>query len=156
MNQAPSVMKRICAPALVLACLTIPAAGQEWTVLRNAHTFIGRLLTIDVDVDAPGTLLVARGGAGRIVVVTRARRGIGESGLTGRADDRLTLTAIGTDSVEFLVFVPVDVRTTVQLPDGGFPELVSDAGGVTYRWPARRGADSVTRTRRKFSRSPTR
>ncbi len=131
-------MKRICASALVLACLTIPAAGQEWTVLRNAHTFIGRLLTIDVDVDAPGTLLVARGDAGRIVVVTRARRGIGESGLTGRADDLLTLTAIGTDSVEFLVFVPVDVRTTVQLPDGGFPELVSDAGGVTYRWPARR------------------
>ncbi len=130
-------MKRICAPALVLACLTVPAAGQEWTVLRNAHTFIGRLLTIEVDVDAPGSLLVARGDAGRIVVVTRARRGIGESGLTGRADDLLTLTAIA-DSVEFLVYVPVDVRTTVRLPDGGFPALVSDAGGVTYRWRARR------------------
>ena len=138
MNQLPSAMKRICASALALACLTIPAAGQEWTVVRNAHTFIGRLLTIDVDVDAPGTLLVTRGDAGRIVVVTRARRGIGGSSLTGRSDDLLTLTAIGTDSVEFLVFLPVDVRATVRLPDGGFPGLVNNAGGVTYHWPARR------------------
>lgn len=129
-------MKLLSAAALLLLCFGSPAAGQEWTVLRSTHTFIGNSLTINVDVDAPGTLRVARGGVGQIVVVSRTHGGVGTSALTGRSDDQLTLTATDADRVEFLVFVPVDVQATVRLPGGGFPESVGDGNAGAYRWQA--------------------
>jgi len=119
--------------ALLLG-LTLPAASQEWTVSRAVHTLISDHLEIQVDVDAPGGLRVAFGSSGQIVVTARARHGVTESGLSGSASDRLVLTAIGADSVEFLVLVPEYVRTLVRLPGPSFPVGVRPGVSETFTW----------------------
>jgi hypothetical protein len=131
-------MRTLLLPAAALMLgMTMPAAAQEWTVSRATHTFISDHLVIEVDVDAPGSLRVSFGTSGQIVVSARAHHGVAESGLAGSASDRLVLTAIGADSVEFLVLVPENVRTLVRLPGPSFPVAVSPGVSKTFSWTRR-------------------
>jgi hypothetical protein len=115
-----------------------PSAAQDyWWPSRTAHVFLSRRLEVEIRADAPGVLRIAPGPAGQIVVTGRALGGLTPAGLTGRSDDRLVLTALGADSVEFIVLVPRAVRTIVRLPGGGFPEVTTSDAGGTYAWRAR-------------------
>jgi len=127
--------KNACQPAALLALgLIDPHAswGQEWTVTARGHAFIARSLQIGVQAEAPGVLHVARGSHGEVRVTARALHGVAESGLTGRADNRLVLTGVG-DSLEFIVLVPEGTRTTIVVPGRPFLQVAGMSGRFTYR-----------------------
>ena len=116
--------------AVAAVALTSSAAAQEWQVAREQFPFAGTRLTVQVDVEAPGSLQVIRGGPGSIRVASRAQEGFTASGLA--EDDELTLTAAGAGPVDYLIAVPENVWVSVRLPGRSFGESV--ARGRTERW----------------------
>ena len=93
--------------ALALTTPAIPAVAQEWQVSRERFAFVGTRLTVQVDVDAAGSLQLIRGEPGRIRVAGRSQDGFVTSGLA--EDDRLTLGAAGAGPVDYMIAVPENV-----------------------------------------------
>jgi hypothetical protein len=123
---------------LALACaVALPstqAAAQELDVTRRAYTFLDNRLTVAVLADAPGTLQVLRGERGRIEVAARSSNGFAGFGLGGGPTRQLRLTAVGSESVQYLVVVPEGVSVRVQLPAGNSVSLASRQPAATYTW----------------------
>ena len=109
---------------------TSHATAQEWQVAREQFAFAGTRLTVQVNVEAPGSLQLIRGAPGSIRVASRAQEGFTTSGLA--EDDELTLTAVGAGPVDYLIAVPRNVWVNVQLPGRSPGESV--ARGRTGRW----------------------
>ena len=89
------MMRRV--TLLVALLLATPLSAQEWQVARQSYAFAGSRLDIRVDVTAPGTLQVLRGGPGSVRVASRAARGFTSAGL---GDEELTLTLYHNPSAE--------------------------------------------------------
>lgn len=116
--------------ALVLA---VPAPAQEWQVAREQFAFPGTRLTLQVDVEAPGSLRLIRGGPGTVRVAGRARDGFATAGI---ADQRLTLSAVGAGPVDYLVVVPGNVWVQVRLPDRDLGESLPRGRTGQWEWGA--------------------
>jgi hypothetical protein len=129
---------------LAFAAILLPSAAsaQEQDVTRRSWTFLDSRLDVEVIADAPGVLQVVRGERGRIEVAARSRDGFPGFGLGGNFTRQLRLTAVGSESVQYLVVVPEHVSVRVHLPQGGTMSLAPRAASGTYRW----GADDNTRT----------
>lgn len=108
-------MQRTIIALLALAAGAAPAAAQEWLVNRERFRYVGNRLTIDVATESAGRLQIIRGEPGIVRVAGRVPVGFAGSGLS--RDDRLTLTAAGAGSVDFMVVVPERVWITIRLPD---------------------------------------
>lgn len=119
---------------LLAALTTAPLAAQEWQVARERFAFAGTRLTIQIDVEAPGTLRLIRGAPGSVRVASRARDGVTTSGL---ADSRrLTLSAVGAGPVDYLVSVPENVWVDVRLPGPGTGERLARGRIGSWEWNA--------------------
>ncbi len=127
------IMRHIVAVGVALLAAA-PVAAQERQVARERFVFAGSRLTIDVSVEAPGTLRLIRGEPGSVRVASRSRDGFTSSGLA--EDDRLTLSGIGDGPVDFLVAVPENVWVSVRLPGGGLGENVARGRSGTWEWEA--------------------
>ncbi|MDX1673246.1 MAG: hypothetical protein R3314_00485 [Longimicrobiales bacterium] len=127
-------MTRIAAP-LVALLLATPITAQEWQVAREQFVYVGTRLTIDVDVDAAGTLRLIRGEPGSVRIASRAQRGFTSSGLAD--DDRLTLSAAGPGPVDYLVAVPENVWVSVRLPGRGLGQNVARGRTGSWEWETR-------------------
>lgn len=122
---------------LLAALLGVPSytSAQEWEVHRRSFPFLENRLTVEVAGEVPGTLRLARAGLGRLEVAARASAGIASFGLAGPASDRLVLSAVGAEQVEYLVLVPEAVRVRVLLPGRRVAEPFRPRGGsVEFRW----------------------
>lgn len=121
-------------PLAVLVLDALPASAQP-DVIRQRMTYLGSYLTIDVQADVPGQLRLTRGEFGRIDVAARASGGFPAIGLAQSAGDRLSLTALGGESAEYLVVVPPDVYVRVLLPDRPVAETFGSLRrSATYAW----------------------
>jgi len=111
------------------------AAAQEWDVNRRQYTFIDTRLTVDVQVEAEGTLRLIRGMPGRLEVAGRALNGFTGFALGDRHGSHLRLSAAGADRVEYLVVVPERVYVRIRLPDRRLAEVFgSTRDAVSYEW----------------------
>lgn len=115
--------------AVIALAVATPATAQEWLVNREQFRYIGTRLTIDVEMEAPGRLLLTRGQPGIVRVAGRTLRGFAASGLSQRG--QLTLTALGGGPVDYIISVPEGVWVTVRLPDRH--DLVSVGGHTRTR-----------------------
>lgn len=145
-------MNRILFPAIALGAVVaahapMPASAQEATppsfweempwVERGSFTLTGTDLTIQVDAEAPGTLVVLRGQSSRVQVRARADGGLAGFALPDRGRARLQLSGVGTDGLTYLVVVPPRARVIVRLPDRELPEgLRTLQDSRTFRWEA--------------------
>lgn len=120
--------------ALLAVAVAVPAAAQEWQVARDQFAYAGTRLTIQVDVEAPGTLRLIRGEPGSVRVASRAQEGFTSSGLA--EDDRLTLSAAGAGPVDYLVAVPENVWVEVRLPGRALSESAPRGRTGTWEWNA--------------------
>jgi hypothetical protein len=118
---------------LLSLLLAAPVVGQR-QVARRQYTYLDQTLTIDVLSDASGVLRIMRGEPGIVEVAARAPKGFPAFALGGRQSDELRLTAMGAESVDFLVIVPEDVRIRVRLPDRRHVEVASANPAATYSW----------------------
>ncbi|HEX6307355.1 MAG TPA: hypothetical protein VFZ69_04150 [Longimicrobiales bacterium] len=129
--------------ALALAAALPAAADAQRDVTRRAYTFLEDRLIVAVHAEAPGELQVVRGQRGRIEVAARARDGFAGFGLGGNITRELSLTAVGSDAVQYLVVVPEHVMVSVVLPGGGTAGVPRTGGVATYRWGSE-AAEPVT------------
>ncbi|HEX6133636.1 MAG TPA: hypothetical protein VFZ24_06725 [Longimicrobiales bacterium] len=120
--------------ALALALVLPAAADAQRDVTRRAFTFLEDRLIVAVHAEAPGELQVVRGQRGRIEVAARARDGFAGFGLGGNITRELSLTAVGSEAVQYLVVVPEHVAVSVVLPGGGTAGVPRTGGVATYRW----------------------
>jgi len=123
--------------ALLLPLLTAGGAhAQEHDVLRQTfHNFFESNLGVEVETEAGGELRVIRGADHRVEVAGRAPGGIASFGLDATGRRTLTLTAVGTDRVSFVLVVPEDVRVHLRLPGHRRTELVgSMRRSASYSW----------------------
>lgn len=120
--------------AIALAALLPAAASAQRDVTRRAYTFLEDRLVVAVHAEAPGELQVVRGQRGRVEVAARSRYGFAGFGLGGDYTRQLSLTAVGSDEVQYLVVVPEHVYVSVQLPNGGTADVPGRDGVSTYRW----------------------
>ena len=120
--------------AIALAALLPAAASAQRDVTRRAYTFLEDRLVVAVHAEAPGELQVVRGQRGRVEVAARSRYGFAGFGLGGDYTRQLSLTAVGSDEVQYLVVVPEHVYVRVQLPNGGTADVPGRDGVSTYRW----------------------
>ena len=112
-------------PLLALAFLVIPAAlaAQDYReTTRDTYTFLSHILAIEVLTESPGMLRVMRGEPGEVTVIARAWEGFAGYSLAADSRERLHLTAIGADRVEYLVVVPFGTRVDVRLPNQMYAE----------------------------------
>jgi hypothetical protein len=123
---------------LAAAALLFPgaASAQEQDVTRRTYTFLDNRLDVAVTADAPGVLHVVRGQRGRIEVAARSRDGFPGFGLGGTHTRQLQLTAVGSESVQYLVVVPERVSVRVRLPQGGSVTLAPHTPNGRYSWGA--------------------
>lgn len=128
-------MSRFVAPMLA-ALVAWPVAAQEWQVAREQFVFAGSQLTIQVDVESPGTLRLVRGEPGSVRVAGRSRDGFTGSGLA--EDDHLTLTAAGSGPVDYLVAVPENVWVRLRLPGETLGENIARGRAGAWDWQATR------------------
>jgi hypothetical protein len=118
---------------LLAAALPAAAAAQE-DVNRRSYNFLENHLRIDVLAEAAGSLHVVRGEHGRLEVAGRTAEGFTGSALGGRYTRELRLTAVGAESVEYLVVVPEHVTVRVHLPDGTGADLGTGVPGASWSW----------------------
>jgi hypothetical protein len=130
--------------ALVLAAALPGAADAQRDVTRRAYTFLDDRLVVAVHAEAPGELHVVRGQRGRVEVAARSRDGFAGFGLGGDFTRQLRLTAVGAETVQYLVVVPEHVHVSVLLPRGGTAHGADRDGVATYRW----GEDAAGREMR--------
>lgn len=123
------------AAALLLATAAPAQDNPEWT--RRVFSFTGTRLTIQVLVEAPGTLRLTRGQTGQIEVAALTPDGFAGVGIGGEEHDRLNITAVGTGSANFIVVVPHGISVRVRLPDRHLIETFGMLQDVaTYAWEA--------------------
>jgi hypothetical protein len=121
---------------LALAASTSPALAQQ-DVMRDVYGFFGSSLEVDVAAEAPGRIRLIRGRRSRIEVAGRSPDGFTSAALGGRGVRRLTLTALGSEPVDFVVVVPEDVRVRVNWQGSARSELFGAlAQTATYAWPS--------------------
>jgi hypothetical protein len=120
--------------ALALAALLSSPADAQRDVTRRAYTFLEDRLIVAVHAEAPGELQVVRGQRGRVEVAARSRDGFAGFGLGGDYTRQLSLTAVGSDAVQYLVVVPEHVAVSVLLPRGRTAQVPGRDGVTTYRW----------------------
>jgi hypothetical protein len=118
----------------IVAAFPGAAAGQETDVTRREYTFLSNHLDVAVLAEAPGVLHVVRGQQGRIEVAARSREGFAGFGLGGNVTRELRLSAVGSESVQYMVVVPERVTVRVQLPDGQRRSLGPAQRAGTYSW----------------------
>lgn len=134
-------LHRLLLAVLVAAPLTLlapaePALAQE-DVMRDVYGFFGSSLDVDVAAEAPGRIRFIRGRRSRIEVAGRAPNGFTSAALGGHGVRRLTLTALGSDQVDFVVVVPEDVRVRVRWEGSNRSELFGTLDETaTYAWQA--------------------
>lgn len=126
-------MKHLVAALALAAVLPAPAAAQR-DVTRRAYTFLEDRLVVAVHAEAPGELQVVRGQRGRIEVAARSRDGFAGFGLGGNITRQLSLTAVGSEAVQYLVVVPEHVAVSIVLPGGGAAGVPMSGGVAIYRW----------------------
>jgi hypothetical protein len=125
-------MRRWLTPFLALA-LAAPAGAQQWQVAREQFAFAGRQITVHVDAEVEGTLRIIRGPSGMVRVSGRSDTGFTAAGLS--ADEHLTLSAVGTGPVDYLLSVPERVWVSVRLPDRpGGESMASHQRSATFQW----------------------
>lgn len=112
----------------------VPVTGQELDVSRRTYTFLDNRLDVAVLAHVPGTIQVMRGERGRIEVAARSRDGFPGFGLGGTHTRQLRLTAVGSESVQYLVVVPENVSVRVQLPSGASASLPPRQALGTWSW----------------------
>lgn len=125
---------RLFAAAIVLplALAAPPAAAQHGEVVRDAYTFLGSALDVDVATEAPGRIRFIRGGRSRVEVSGRALDGFATAALATR---RLTLTSLGADRVDFIVVVPEHVRVSVRFAGSSRTEQFGSLSrSATFTW----------------------
>lgn len=120
--------------ALLALLVAAPLAAQEWQVAREQFVFVGSRLSIQVDVEAPGSLRLIRGEPGSVHVASRAQEGFTSSGLS--TDRHLTLSAAGAGPVDYLVAVPENAWVEVRLPGRSWSERVARGKTGTWDWNA--------------------
>lgn len=124
----------VAAAALAIAALAAtPAAAAAQDLSGGIYAFFDRQLAIEVEPVAPGTLHVIRGRAGRLEVNGRSVGGFAAYGLTGHTRDRLQLTPVGAERVEYMVVVPEHVRVRLHLPDG-IVDVPAREPATTWQW----------------------
>jgi hypothetical protein len=123
---------------ILAAALLLPAtaSGQDANVARRTFSFIDSRLEVAVVSGAPGELQVVRGEAGRVDVAARSADGFPGFGLGGSPTRQLRLTALGAESVSYLVVVPEHVSVRVMLPEGSTADIAPYTASSTYRWTA--------------------
>jgi hypothetical protein len=135
---------------LALATLVAPTvvAAQDYReTTRDTYTFLGHNLVIEVLTETPGMLSVMRGDPGEVRVAARARDGFAGYSMAGYDRERLHLTAVGAERVDYLVIVPVDTRVDVRLPNHMYPQSLGTLQKVsTYRWGSAPEAEVGART----------
>lgn len=132
---------------VLAAILPLSTAAQEavptgsWDempwVERGSFTLTGNDLTIQVDAESPGTLVVMRGESSRVRIRARAEGGLAGFALPDRGRARLQLAGAATGGLTYLVVVPPRARVLVRLPGRTLPEslrTLQDTG--TFRWEA--------------------
>jgi hypothetical protein len=120
--------------AAAFATLPVAAAAQELDVTRRQYTFLNSRLDVAVLAEAPGVLHLVRGQEGRLEVAARSRDGFAGFGLGGNATRELRLSAVGSESVQYMVVVPERVIVYVRLPDGQRRSLGPGQRSGTYTW----------------------
>lgn len=118
----------------VLTLATAAPAAAQRDVARRAFTFLDDNVTVEVQADAPGTLQIVRGEAGRLEAVGRVPGGLATFALGGRTADKLRLTAVGGEKADFIVVVPEEAYVRVVLPNRKQGSLTSTRSGGAYTW----------------------
>jgi hypothetical protein len=139
-----SIMKFLIA-FIILAALPADADAQR-DVTRRSYTFLENRLVVAVHAEAPGELQLVRGQPGRLEVAARSRDGFAGFGLGGDITRQLHLTAVGSETVHYLVVVPEHVVVRVQLPDGATRSVPSRQGISRYSWGSTNPDDGWERT----------
>ena len=136
--------------SLALATAVAAPAAAQSDVARRSFTFFGSDLTIVILDHTAGQLRLVRGSAGRVEVAARAPGGFSGFGLSS-ADGRLRLASTGAYSVDYIVFVPDNVRVQVQTPDKAYPEPTTGGEEMTIRWstPTEGGESGAEREQRE-------
>ena len=125
---------RSAATAILLAASAAPASAQM-DVMRDTYGFFGSALDVEVATEAPGRIRLIRGQRARIEVAGRAPDGFTSAALGGRGVRRLTLTALASGPVDFVVSVPEDVRVRVRWEGSNRSELFGTlTHSATYAW----------------------
>ena len=119
--------------ALVLA---VPCAlGAQQDVMRDVYGFYGSSLDVEVATENAGRIRLIRGQRSRIEVAGRAPDGFTSAALGGGGVRRLTLTALASGPVDFVVSVPEDVRVRVHWEGHNRSELFGTlTRTATYAW----------------------
>lgn len=128
---------------VALLAAAVPVSAQQWGVTRRVYTFLDTELTVEVVMEAPGTLQMVHGLGGQVEVMGRALHGMAASALSDKNGATLRLTAVGADRAQYTVVVPNNVYVQVKLPDRQVTETFSTmAGAKTYTWQATPGQGS--------------
>lgn len=153
------------AAVLLLAANAQPARAQQ-DVMRDVYGFYGSSLDVEVATESPGRIRLIRGQRSRVEVAGRAPDGFTSAALGGHGVRRLTLTALASGPVDFVVSVPEDVRVRVVWEGSNRSEMFGTlTRSATYSWdtfverpafetvrpgesPTRPAASSVTATPR--------
>lgn len=122
--------------AVLAVTLLLPgqASAQDLEVTRRSYPFLEKALEVAVVTEVPGEVEVVRGSRGRLEVSARSTDGFPGFALGGHLTPRLRLTAVGSNSVQYLVVVPEHVNVRIQLPDGTSASLPSGAPSAAYSW----------------------
>lgn len=126
-------MKKISLALVAAVLIPVPADAQR-DVSRRSFTFLDDRLVVAVHAETPGQLQVLRGQRGLIEVAARAPDGFAGFGLGGEYTPELSLTAIGSSDVQYVVVVPQHVAVSVKLPGGATQSVPGTSGLATYRW----------------------
>lgn len=134
MTNPASHLTRLGAAMLLVAAAALPALAQQ-DVMRDSYGFFGSALDVEVATESPGRIRLIRGQRSRVEVAGRAPDGFTSASLGGRGVRRLTLTALATGPVDFVVSVPEDVRVRVRWEGSGRSELFGTlTETATYAW----------------------
>jgi hypothetical protein len=123
--------------ALLLALPGAAHAQQQGLseTTREAYTFLGTRLVIDVLTEAPGTLRLLRGDGGEVRVTARAKDGFAGMSMSPGDREHLSLTSLGAQRVEFLVVVPSYARVDVRMPKHDLAESFGTLQKIaTFKW----------------------
>ena len=135
MTKNPRIRTSLIAAAALLIAATPARARAQQDVMRDVYGFFGSSLDVEVATESPGRIRLIRGQRSRIEVAGRAPDGFTSASLGGRGVRRLTLTALASGPVDFVVSVPEDVRVRVRWEGTNRSELFGTlTETATYSW----------------------
>jgi hypothetical protein len=124
-------------PILAAAALLsgAQAASAQQDVMRDVYRFQGSALEVSVATETAGRIQLIRGQRSRVEVAGRAPDGFTSAALGGAGIRRLTLSALASGPVDFIVSVPEDVRVRVVWQGSNRSELFGPlAHSATFSW----------------------